>query len=145
MKGVYALIIRLDKETDIHIGKLGKLSFKKGFYVYVGSARGTGGFKRVIRHFNVASGVNPARKWHIDYLLPHSEVMCAVLVPSDEDIECNLALALGEFCTGIRGFGCSDCSCLTHLFFSETQIRDRVIKACNKLTGNESIIISPHI
>lgn len=145
MKGIYVLILRLDKETVIQVGKLGKFRFKKGYYAYIGSALGTGGFKRVTRHFNVASGKNLTRKWHIDFLLPYSEVVCAVLIPVDESIECSAAKATGEFCSAIPGFGCSDCSCHSHLFFSGTEIKDRVISASNKLTGNESIIIGKTI
>ncbi len=126
MKGVYILNLKIYKDIVIRVGKLGNIRFKKGYYAYIGSALGTGGFKRVTRHFNIASGKNMTRKWHIDYLLPHSEVVSAVLIPTEESIECSVAKAVGEFCVGIPGFGCSDCSCPAHLFF----------------TGNESIIIS---
>ncbi|TAN39270.1 MAG: GIY-YIG nuclease family protein, partial [Candidatus Methanoperedens sp.] len=80
MKGVYILNLKIDKDIVIRVGKLGNIRFKKGYYAYIGSALGTGGFKRVTRHFNIASGKNMTRKWHIDYLLPHSEVVSAVLI-----------------------------------------------------------------
>jgi len=38
MKGSYILLIKLDEDKDIQIGKLGNISFKKGYYAYVGSA-----------------------------------------------------------------------------------------------------------
>ena len=38
MKGAYLLVMKLDKDVLIAVGKLGVLSFKKGYYVYVGSA-----------------------------------------------------------------------------------------------------------
>ncbi len=179
MKGVYVLILRLDNDRDILVGKLGELHFKKGFYAYIGSAMGRGGFKRVTRHFNVAQGKNSTRKWHIDYLLPHSEVICAVFSPTDEAIECVVAKILGEktlrkfyqkplrrftsqtrMPTGIRGycasrsfgfspaipgFGCSDCSCETHLFFTGKNISGDAADACRGVSGNESIIINPHM
>lgn len=144
MKGAYVLILMLGRDKDILVGKLGRLHFKKGFYAYSGSARGQGGFKRVERHFDVAEGFNKTRKWHIDYLLPCSEVVCAVLMP-EYKFECKAAETLREFSSGIRGFGCSDCSCPSHLFFACEDLKNNVIDACNKLTGNESIIISPHI
>lgn len=122
MKGVYVLKLQIDKDKVIRVGRLGDIQFKRGYYAYIGSALGTGGFKRVIRHFNVAAGKNMTRKWHIDYLLPHSEVVSAVLIPTDVSIECSVAEAIGEFCVGIPGFGCSDCSCAAHLFFSETKV-----------------------
>lgn len=38
MKGCYCLIINLENPSKIKIGKLGRVDFKKGYYVYVGSA-----------------------------------------------------------------------------------------------------------
>ncbi len=145
MKGIYVLLLRLNNDTCIRIGKLGELHFKKGWYAYAGSALGQGGFKRVIRHFNVASGKNPSRKWHIDYILPHSNGLCAVLLPTGESLECTAARSIGAFFKEIPGFGCSDCACRSHLFYSETDFKDKVVDMCNKLTGIESIIINPHI
>ena len=143
MKVVYVLLLKLEKDVTITIGKLGTLNFKKGFYAYTGSARGTGGFKRIDRHFNVASGQNTTRRWHIDYLLPHLEVICAVTVPTKDDLECTVSGKLSALLLGIKGFGCSDCSCSSHLFFSEKDLKDMVASTCNNLSGNESIIISP--
>lgn len=145
MKGVYVLYLFLDNDMEIRVGKLGKFRFKRGFYAYTGSALGSGGFKRVKRHFSVASGINSTRKWHIDYLLSHLSVTCAVLLPVNKNIECIVAGELGKFYDRIPGFGCSDCSCLSHLMFSTVDFRDEIINTCNKLTGNESIIIRPSI
>ncbi len=144
MKGVYVLFLRLDREKYIQVGKLGKLHFKKGFYAYIGSARGAGGFKRVTRHFNVASGMNSTRRWHIDYFLPHSDIILAALSPTPQDLECTISKSLSDFC-GIPGFGCSDCNCTSHLFYSDVDFERIIIDTCNRITGNESIIIRPHI
>ena len=143
MKGIYALILKLDKNIDLTIGKLGMFHFKTGYYYYIGSALGTGGFKRVTRHFNVASGKNSTRKWHIDHFLPYSEVICAVLLPTGEALECKAAKTIMEFSQFIPGFGCSDCTCRSHLFFNESDIKNDIISIARKLTGNESIIIYP--
>ncbi|CAG1007348.1 MAG: GIY-YIG nuclease family protein [Candidatus Methanoperedens sp.] len=145
MKGIYFLILKLNNNIDLAIGKLGTFHFNTGYYYYIGSAFGTGGFKRVTRHFNVASGKNNTRKWHIDHLLPHSEVICAVLLPTGEALECKAAQTLIGFSELIPGFGCSDCACKSHLFFSEKDIKDNIIRIANKLTENESIIIYPGI
>ncbi len=142
MKGVYVLIMRLDRERNITIGKLGSIHFEKGYYAYTGSARGTGGIKRVKRHFDVATGENTTRKWHIDYLMPHSEVLFAVFLPTSEALECTVAASL-KF-EGIPGFGCSDCTCGSHLFFSHEDFRNDIITTLNSFTENESIIIHPH-
>ena len=37
MRGVYCLIFELNKEVIVEVGALGKIKFKKGRYVYVGS------------------------------------------------------------------------------------------------------------
>jgi Uri superfamily endonuclease len=145
MKGIYILIFRLGNDAVIQIGKLGELEFKKGSYAYAGSALGTGGFKRVARHFKVASGKKRVKKWHIDHLLPYSEVVCAVLHPTDVSLECTFAQALGKTLAIVPGFGCTDCICSSHLFFSKNDITNIVINVCNELTGTESIIIRPHV
>lgn len=145
MKGIYFLILKLNNNIDLAIGKLGTFHFNSGYYYYIGSALGTGGFKRVTRHFNVASGKNNTRKWHIDHLLPHSEVICAVLLPTGEALECKAAQTLIGYSELIPGFGCSDCPCKSHLFFSEKDIKNNIMRIANKLTGNESIIIYPGI
>ncbi len=179
MKGVYVLILRMTDSKDIRVGKLGRLHFRRGYYSYVGSAQGSGGFKRVKRHFNVARGKNTTRKWHIDYILPHSEVICAVFSPTDEAIECVVAKLIGEktlrkfyqkplrrftsqtrmpagirgycasrsfgFSAAIQGFGCSDCSCESHLFFTGGNIMGEASGICRGVSGNESIIIYPHM
>lgn len=145
MKGIYILLSRLDKAADLTIGKLGKFHFRKGYYCYVGSALGSGGEKRIIRHFNVASGKNTTRKWHIDHFLPHSEILCAVFSPTDEELECVVARILGKYTDAIKGFGCSDCSCISHLFFTHRNIMDEASEICEGASGNESIIIYPNI
>ncbi len=145
VKGTYVLILRLNKDTDIIVGKLGKLMFRAGFYSYIGSALGTGGFKRVTRHFNVANGKSHVRKWHIDYLLPQTDVICAVLLPTDVTLECTVAEKFAEIFTEITGFGCTDCACRSHLFFSGTNPESNAANICNKVTGIESIILRPDI
>ena len=145
VKGTYVLILRMNNDTDIKVGKLGELKLKTGFYIYIGSALGTGGFKRVTRHFNVACGKNHVRKWHIDYLLPQTDVICAVLLPTDEALECTIAKKFAELFKEITGFGCTDCACRSHLFFSGTNPENKAVNICNKVTGIESIILRPDI
>ena len=54
MKGTYILVIFLKENSKIEIGSLGKISFSKGYYLYVGSAMGNYGsatlINRVKRH-----------------------------------------------------------------------------------------------
>lgn len=65
MKGTYLFFARLSRTGDIRINRKGQTHhFHKGWYAYVGSALGPGGFKsRLNRHFH-GSG-NP--HWNIDY------------------------------------------------------------------------------
>ena len=65
MKGTYCLIINVKKDVKIKIGKvLGEIEFKKGCYLYVGSAMNSLE-KRVQRHLSK----DKKKHWHIDYLL----------------------------------------------------------------------------
>ena len=63
-KGNYCLIIKMKNDCTIKIGAKGNIDFKKGYYVYVGSALGTLS-NRIKRHLS-----NDKKKhWHVDYLL----------------------------------------------------------------------------
>ena len=70
MKGCYCLIISLEKDKTIKIGKkLGNIQFKQGKYVYVGSAMNSL-FGRIRRHLSDEKKLH----WHVDYLLKHAEI-----------------------------------------------------------------------
>lgn len=116
-KGTYTLILALNENRDITVGALGIKKFPAGFYAYTGSARGTAGFARVKRHLGLAAGNNPARHWHIDYLLPHTSPKGVVLTFTDLDIECTISTAIGQNTCTVNGFGSSDCGCSGHLHF----------------------------
>jgi Uri superfamily endonuclease len=114
------LILWLASAKDVTVGKLGTISFARGFYAYVGSAMGAAGFKRVERHLDVSTGRRKTQKWHVDYLLTVSEVIETIEIATQERIECTIAHNLGKnpSLACIRGFGSSDCSCCSHLFYS---------------------------
>ncbi|MFB6174783.1 MAG: DUF123 domain-containing protein [Candidatus Nanohalobium sp.] len=114
MKGSYTLLIELEEDTKIELGT-GPKHLEKGFYIYFGSAFGTGGLKRVQRHREVSSGKRDVKHWHIDYLtgLESSELLEALKFP-EKDIECDLA---GEADEKVEAFGSTDCSCNSHLAF----------------------------
>ncbi|AEH60859.1 protein of unknown function DUF123 [Methanosalsum zhilinae DSM 4017] len=116
-KGSYFLIFQ-NKECTIDVGSLGSIKFSKGYHVYVGSALGNGGLKRVIRHINLHEKKDRSSKWHIDYLLlnPHFNLIFAVCIFTNKRIECLLAENMDQ--KSIKGFGCTDCICDSHLFFS---------------------------
>ena len=115
-KGVYALVLESPRCT-IRIGALGLREFAAGRHIYVGSARGSGGFARVERHLRLARLRDRPPRWHIDYLLldPRFSPVAVITAATDRDCECDIARAIAGACT--PGFGCSDCACPSHLFF----------------------------
>jgi len=116
--GIYTLVLGLDKEMEIDVGSLGRILFSQGYYAYTGSARGPGGLKRVERHLEVLRGVRTTRRWHIDYLLPLTRFQEAIVTATAQDLECQIAKKIGEKLLPIQGFGCTDCSCVSHLYCS---------------------------
>jgi len=117
LKGVYILIIQIDEDTEVNVGALGRLTFKKGLYAYVGSAQNNLE-QRVKRHL----GKEKRRFWHIDYLLSNdaAKVVEVFQKRADRTEECAITGVIGERGESIDGFGSSDCSCKSHLF----RIRD---------------------
>ncbi|KAB1188284.1 MULTISPECIES: DUF123 domain-containing protein [Haloferax] len=112
-RGTYALVFSVPA-TTIDVGALGACAFSAGGYVYVGSAFGAGGLRRVLRHRRVAHGEHDARHWHVDYLGGHPDVeLSRVVCVTGDDVECEVASALGS--VAAAGFGSSDCDCEAHL------------------------------
>jgi sugar fermentation stimulation protein A len=55
--------------------------------------------------------------WHIDTFSAAAELSTALPVRSEDDLECDLASAMNKISEWTApGFGCSDCSCPSHLF-----------------------------
>ncbi len=116
--GIYTLVLRLDEAKDIKVGALGIIHFAEGYFAYTGSARGLGGLKRVARHKEVMSGANPCRKWHIDYLLPHTSLADVVITRTFANLECQIAAKIGSELPAMPRFGSTDCRCPGHLHYS---------------------------
>ncbi|MFQ6058444.1 MAG: DUF123 domain-containing protein [Anaerolineae bacterium] len=143
-KGTYALVLYLDHETRIVIGRLGTFDLPAGYYLYVGSALGPGGLEaRLARHFRAEKRL----RWHIDYLLEHAQTVEVWTAPSGGRLvtsarsgpepnssyshwaasacqECQWA----EIARGLPGatipvprFGSSDCRCPAHLVHFATR------------------------
>ena len=114
-KGTYLFIFLLREELLIKT-KGGKSFFlPKGIYVYVGSAFGKGGLKaRIERHLKR----NKKLHWHLDYITTTDKWVFLASVPFEgKKWECKIARLLEKFgFEPIKGFGCSDCSCTSHLF-----------------------------
>jgi len=113
MNGVYILLISVTESISVRIAALGNVSFKKGLYVYVGSAQNSLE-KRVERHFRRVK----KKFWHVDYLLGASqtEILEVFYKKVGRLEECRIAERLSKIATPIWGFGSSDCKCKGHLF-----------------------------
>ena len=114
----YCLIIKLNKNSIIKVGKLGEMDFKKGYYVYVGSALNSID-SRVRRHLSKEKKLF----WHIDYLLnsPNATVKEVILERSPKKWECDVAVEISNKGVSTNRFGCSDCKCSSHLFYFESK------------------------
>ncbi|MEM7825565.1 MAG: GIY-YIG nuclease family protein [Candidatus Aenigmatarchaeota archaeon] len=127
MKGAYLLFIRLKKDERIKIGKLGAFDFRKGFYVYTGSALK-----------NLETRIKRHRKkkkklfWHIDYFLASkkAKIVNIIAVESKKRIECKLNRIVSSMPGAkilVKKFGSSDCNCKSHLvYFGEKDLRELV-------------------
>jgi Uri superfamily endonuclease len=111
---LYAIEMRMTRDEEITIGKLGSFSFHQGTYVYVGSA------KRNIRS-RISRHVTREKKhrWHLDYLRPYVDIVGIQTYPGKEG-ECQLFQRLmkdHQASVPVKGFGSSDCKCVSHLFY----------------------------
>ena len=118
LKGTYCLLIDLNKDKSIEIGKKGEIHFKKGVYVYVGSALNSleGRIRRHLRN-------NKKMHWHVDYLLDSSSSRVIDVFYNADGVkhECELAREISINGGKIEGFGCSDCKCPAHLFYFQNE------------------------
>jgi len=129
--GIYCLVLA-NPACTVRVGQLGECRFPAGRLCYIGSALGPGGLVRVRRHLRLAGEQDRPPRWHIDYLLtdPRFTPEAVVWAVTTERLECAVARALGE--PGIKGFGCSDCRCPTHLFSRE---ENPVAEVCRAFTS----------
>lgn len=121
ISGTYILILESKKTEELKIGNFGKMKVEKGFYIYVGSAFGSGGLQSRIKR-----QLQPPRKkhWHIDYLREATDLKEAWFSYDQQRRECEWAVALStlkEYSQPVKGFGSSDCNtCSSHLFYCKT-------------------------
>lgn len=111
-RGSYLVVLEVEGAMNLKVGALGDVRFRRGFYVYVGSAMANLG-KRIERHRRKRKRFH----WHIDSLRDQATFVDALPIRASERLECDLAnamRALSEW--SIPAFGSSDCSCESHLF-----------------------------
>ena len=116
-KGVYCLLIELEKDQEIKVGKLGKFKFPKGLYIYTGSALNNLE-ARIERHLKKQK----KKFWHIDYFLSnkHAKIIKVLKLETNLKLECKLNQNLLKNLKAsilVRKFGSSDCSCESHLLY----------------------------
>ena len=138
-KGVYCLVLR-NSNCTVEVGALGPLPFARGWYVYTGSAQGPGGLARVSRHIRVKREGVRSPQWHIDYLLMHPafDLISVACAPTQDPAdECRISGLL----TGapIPAFGCSDCSCRSHLGYFRTNPEKAIKSAFSHVGLNVTI------
>ena len=130
LPGAYAVQFYLSPGRELSIGRLGVFYLPTGAYLYLGSARGSGGLlARLGRHI---AGPPTRCHWHVDRLHAISQVKacCYVLEQEIESIidpgcsipaiECVWSQALADLPSALipaPGFGASDCQngCCAHL------------------------------
>ena len=111
-RGDYIVVLQLKRDRRIEVGGLGKVRFRKGYYLYVGSAMKDLG-KRLDRHRRRTKRMH----WHIDHLRQNAEFIAGIPIRSSAGRDCALASALEAITDrSVPDFGSSDCSCPSHLF-----------------------------
>ena len=106
------MVLQVEEPVTVTIGSKGDMHFTSGYYIYVGSAKANLE-KRIERH----KRKRKQKHWHLDYLRSVSTVVAALPIRSSSDLECELAKAMKAISVDeVKGFGCSDCHCTSHLF-----------------------------
>lgn len=113
MRGSYCLVISVEKPSYLNVGSLGMVKIESGCYIYVGSAFNSLE-ARIRRHLSRDKKIH----WHIDYILAHDDVNIddVIFTIDERRLECLISKAL-ENPKSIKGFGCSDCNCKSHLHY----------------------------
>ncbi|WP_448589565.1 GIY-YIG nuclease family protein [Thermodesulfobium sp.] len=111
----YVIILFLEKNRILNIGKLGKIFFKSGFYVYCGSAK-----KNIKQRIKRHAKAFKRHHWHVDYLRQYCKFIDSFIADGTKT-ECEISKKLKDISeNSILGFGCSDCNCISHLYYFNT-------------------------
>jgi Uri superfamily endonuclease len=117
LPGTYLLIFFLHRACVLKVGRLGHFNLVSGFYVYVGSALGSGGLRARLRH-HLKSAKRP--HWHIDYFSLLTPPKAIWVAQGKHRREHDWAMLLGQLPNAtqpIPKFGASDCPCVSHLYY----------------------------
>ncbi len=125
-RGTYVLVLELTHRRVMNVGSLGRIRFAGGYYAYTGSAR-RGMRARVVRHL----AREKRKKWHVDWLTTQPDVLpIAIASTRQTGLECKIAAVLSSGADMlVKGFGCSDCECVSHLcYFSDSDALSLALK-----------------
>ncbi len=115
--GTYVLVLRSLDHASLRVGRLGVLHLELGYYAYAGSALGPGGVgARLGRHL-LGSG---RTHWYIDYLRARAhpvEAWYSRGLSRREHLWSEALRTSPGAGIPLMGFGATDCSCRSHLFF----------------------------
>ncbi|MFH7903100.1 MAG: GIY-YIG nuclease family protein [Candidatus Aenigmatarchaeota archaeon] len=129
MKGTYLLLLECLNDCEIEVGKLGKIRFKKGYYVYIGSSMNNLE-KRILRHLKKDKKI----KWHIDYLTTNDSFIIRKIFikESNKKEEEKISKIFEKYFIFIKNFGNSDCKDNSHLFLiNNFKVLYNIIKKLN--------------
>jgi len=120
LESSYLLVIHVLSPVEVGSGRR-RWYLDSGYYIYVGSARVSKPYVRVLRHFLKEK----RRWWHVDYLTSGESaevVIGLILYGVSEDSLYRCLTRVGSFEPVAPGFGTSDFrNHLTHLFrFSQS-------------------------
>lgn len=111
--GCYVLQLEVVSPRSIHVGALGRISFPRGFYLYVGSAQ-KGLSARIARHMRKT---RKTKRWHIDYLRNHTGKPRVVRIYGARNESAIVRDLAREAASTVRGFGASDSPEPSHLLY----------------------------
>ncbi|NJM05523.1 GIY-YIG nuclease family protein [Candidatus Gracilibacteria bacterium] len=143
VKGSYILVFQLDRPLNaIAIGRLGCFDFVPGYYIYIGSAFGSGGLPARLAYHQRRYKAHP--HWHIDYLRPFLNLCEIWTVGGPHRLECSwceLFAANPALQRPVAGFGSRDTGCASHLFFSARRpslhlLTNTLLNSLNKHVNN---------
>jgi Uri superfamily endonuclease len=140
LKGTYLLILHLDTDVaGLRVGRLGQFNFAAGYYLYIGSAFGSGGLEARLAYHRRRVKQHP--HWHVDYLRECARLVEAWALGSEAPLECPLVRALEEIpelSVPVPRFGASDSACDSHLFYAPRRPSARALTGA-VLAGAESL------
>lgn len=121
-RGAYLVVLRLDRPTTIATGALGDVAYRRGYYLYIGSAQ-----RNLTARLNRHRRPGRRRKhWHIDYLRETCTVVDSYPIREPWRREIQIVRRLRPLADGaIPGFGSSDSPEPSHLLYFTEDPRRR--------------------